>query len=176
MIFPHHHDLFPPAWSFPSSTHLLPGCPLILSFNSIGGSEWFQNGMRYNSFTAARFWVTLVVTLWPWWVHDLTTRLKSVWCITPARQSSLFSLAPFFNVQLAKNHLTIQSTKLLRGLKDWKRLVYKPNKSPKKMGLVRDAWGRVRGSFLCNFKRFSKNFEKSKIRKLEIDRNTFKIC
>ena len=40
--------------------------------------------------------------------------------------------------------------------------------------MVRDALGGVGGSFLSNFRGFSKNFKKSKNQKLKIDQNTFK--
>ena len=48
-------------------------------------------------------------------------------------------------------------------------------KKLKFLGMVRDAFGGVRGSSLSIFTGFSKEFEKLKIRKLKIGRNRFKM-
>ena len=45
----------------------------------------------------------------------------------------------------------------------------------KKLGVVREGLGRVRGSFSINLGGFSKNFEKSKIQKSKVGQNMFLI-
>ena len=51
----------------------------------------------------------------------------------------------------------------------------KKSKKSKILGMVRDALGSVGGSSLSIFTGFAKNFEKLKIRKLQIGQNPFKI-
>ena len=51
----------------------------------------------------------------------------------------------------------------------------KKTKNSKFLGMVRDALGDIRGSFLSNVDGFSKDFEKIKIRSSKIDQNRFRM-